>query len=51
MWPLAVGMDGGKYCCTARVVRPGHVVKKLFLMACKKVDVVGLKQAECKNWM
>ena len=41
--PLAVARDLGRYLQTASAVRPGHVAKKFFLIAC----VGGLKQARC----
>jgi len=50
-WPFAVAVEGGRCWVMARVVRPGHVAKKLFCTACRKVEVVGLKQAAWRYWM
>jgi hypothetical protein len=47
--PLAVDRDLGRYLRTASAVRPGHVAKKFFLIACVQVEIGGLKHARCKN--
>ena len=42
MCPLSVaGHDSGRYFSTASAVRPGHVVNWLFLIALRRVDLVG----------
>ena len=50
-YPLAVASALGRYLRTALDVRPGHVVKNLWSMACVQVAIVGLKHARCKNLM
>jgi hypothetical protein len=47
--PSAVARDFGRYLRTASAVRPGHVAKKFFLMACVQVEIGGLKHARCKK--
>ena len=47
--PLAVARDLGRYLRTASAVRPGHVAKKFFSLACVHVDIGGLKHARCKK--
>jgi hypothetical protein len=46
---MAVARDFGRYLCTASAVRPGHVAKKFFLIACVQLEIGGLKHARFKK--
>ena len=49
MCPFAVASDFGRYFCTSCLVSPGHVERKLFLIAVVMVDVHGLQHARWRK--
>ena len=52
MCPLSVsGHDSGGYFWTSSVVRPGHVVNLLFIIALRSVDLEGQKSRWCRYLM
>ena len=46
--PWIVAVDGGRWCCTNFVVKPGHVQKWFCLIACSHVEGTREKQATCR---